>query len=236
MEHRNSSAIAQVALLEDDLRRQMYEFIRNRGRAVTRDEVARELRISTNLAAFHLDKLTAGGLLDARYERPADHPTTTGRAPKLYEPSDAEIEIAIPPRRYDIPGAVLLRALLTRDESETPEAAAERVGREQGVEFGESARAQLSVRRRGRERALRGAKTVLASFGYEPYVASSGNVRLRNCPFHRLARESPEVICAMNRAFVEGIVHGLGDGSIEAVLDPIQGECCVALRRSGRAA
>lgn len=232
----DSIAIALVALLDDDLRRQVYEFVRRRGRGVTRTEVARELAISTNLAAFHLDRLTAAGLLDARYERPAGHPTTTGRAPKVYEPSDVEIEIAIPPRRYDIPARILLGALATRRADETARAAAERVGRERGLEIGTAARARLRGRRGGRERALRGAQAVLGDHGYEPYATPTGEVRLRNCPFDRLARESPDIVCAMNRALIEGVVVGLGDGSIEALFDPRPGECCVTIRPSRDAA
>lgn len=219
-----------VALLEDELRRQIYDLIRQRGRAVTRDEVGRELGISTNLAAFHLDKLAGAGLLDARYERPADHPTSRGRAPKLYDLSEANVEITIPPRRYDIPGRVLLRALQTRGSRETPEDAAARTGREVGLDLGRAAREERGRGRRGRERALRGIRSVLAGFGYEPYVASHGAVRLRNCPFHGLAHESPEIICTMNRALIQGIVHGLGDGAIEAALEPREGECCVRLQ------
>jgi predicted ArsR family transcriptional regulator len=230
---RDADALTRVALLHDDLRRRVYEVVRRGGRAVRRDDVARELGISTNLAAFHLDKLTAAGLLNASYERPAGQPTTVGRAPKLYQPSDVQVEISIPPRRYDISGRVLLEALVTRRKDETPHAAAERVAHGHGIEMGLTARDEVGARRWGRERALLIAQSILGRYGYEPYAARTGEVRLRNCPFHGLAQESPEVVCTMNRGFIGGVVQGLGDGAIQVTLDPRPGECCVALRTSG---
>src|SRR5438552_241696 len=55
--------MAAAAVLTDDLRRRMYAFIRRADGPVTRDEVAAEIGISRKLAAFHLDKLAAAGLL-----------------------------------------------------------------------------------------------------------------------------------------------------------------------------
>ena len=66
--------IATIALLHDPVRRGLYRYVRGRRRDVSRDEAARALRVSRNLAAFHLDKLVAQNLLDASYRR------LTGRA------------------------------------------------------------------------------------------------------------------------------------------------------------
>jgi predicted ArsR family transcriptional regulator len=55
-------------------------------------------------------------------------------------------------------------------------------------------------------------------------------VELRNCPFHSLARRAPEVVCAVNRSLLEGLLRGLGDRRVEAVLAPRPDACCVELR------
>jgi predicted ArsR family transcriptional regulator len=56
-------------------------------------------------------------------------------------------------------------------------------------------------------------------------------VRLRNCPFHQLAAQAPEFVCGLNRAYLGGVVEGLGaEGRLVAELAPAEGECCVEIR------
>jgi predicted ArsR family transcriptional regulator len=66
--------------------------------------------------------------------------------------------------------------------------------------------------------------------GYEPYRRGRRTVALRNCPFQALARSAPQVVCTINRAVLEGLLRGLGDQHVEAVLAPRPGACCVELR------
>ncbi|MFD1051822.1 helix-turn-helix domain-containing protein [Kibdelosporangium lantanae] len=98
--------IRAVAALDDDLRRRMYTYIRAAGRAVTRDEAAASVGISRKLAAFHLDKLVTAGLLTDHYERAG----RVGRAPKVYQPTDVDIRVAIPQRQPDMLASILLGA------------------------------------------------------------------------------------------------------------------------------
>jgi predicted ArsR family transcriptional regulator len=71
---------------------------------------------------------------------------------------------------------------------------------------------------------------LLRSRGYEPYSAESGLLRLRNCPFDAVAAAEPQLVCRLNLALIEGLVSGLGDAQLEAVLTPRPGLCCVAIR------
>ena len=83
----------------------------------------------------------------------------------------------------------------------------------------------------GTERALAATADILRDRGYEPYPAEDGSLRLRSCPFHVVARHAPELVCRMNRDFIEGIVRGIGNQTLEAALEPTPGQCCVVLRR-----
>jgi predicted ArsR family transcriptional regulator len=69
----------------------------------------------------------------------------------------------------------------------------------------------------------------LSAQGYQPY-RDGENVRLRNCPFHRLASRHPPLICGMNLALLEGLLEGAAVTSLGARLDPRPEECCVVLR------
>jgi predicted ArsR family transcriptional regulator len=221
-------AIRAVAALEDDLRRGMYAFCRRSVRPVTRDEAAAEVGISRKLAAFHLDKLVDAGLLRAHYE-PVGGIRRVGRTPKVYEPTNAPIRIAIPDRQHDLLAEILIDAVHTEGADESASDAALRVAHRRGTELGAHERRNTRPGRLGAERALTLAETALARPGYEPHRDTPTRVRLRNCPFHPLAARAPELVCGINHALLTGFLAGLDAPTVHAVLTPTAGECCVEL-------
>ncbi|NYH54794.1 MULTISPECIES: helix-turn-helix transcriptional regulator [Nocardiopsis] len=229
-----TDSIATVAVLDDELRRGMYGFIRRARRPVGRDEAAAAVGISRKLAAFHLDKLVAAGLLQARFER-VDGSRRAGRIPKVYEPTDGDVRVSIPQRQHDLLAAILVEAVSTEGEggeSETAREAAMRAAHDRGRALGTTERARTRPGRLGAQRALTRAEGVLADHGFEPARESPVCLRLLNCPFHPLAATSPELVCGINHAFLTGFLAGLRAPTVEAVLAPRAGECCVHLRQS----
>jgi predicted ArsR family transcriptional regulator len=224
-----SGELAVVALLADPLRGRLYRAVRHR-HPLSREQAAVEVGISRGLAAFHLDKLVEGGLLHARYQAPPGRPPRVGRLPKVYEPSDLQLGISIPERRYDLAGEILLDAVVEAAAGEPAPAAASRIAMDRGAEIGEGFRRARGLGRIGPERALTLAAEALADHGYEPHRRDQRTVELRNCPFHALARRAPEVVCAVNRSLLEGLLRGLGDRRVAAVLAPRPDACCVELR------
>ena len=221
-----------LGALEDELRRRLYIFVRSQGRPVNRDEAASSVGISRKLAAFHLDKLVERGLLTYSYARPPGRGGRgAGRTAKYYEPSERQIDVTIPERRYDLLGSVLLRALRSERESERGEDAARRAAAEAGIDIGRAERRRLGIAPPGPERAMTIATHVLEERGYEPYDDDRGSVRLRSCPFHELAEQDRDLVCSMNERLVEGVVRGLGNDSVRIELDPLPGQCCVRLQR-----
>ena len=224
-----------VGALEDELRRRLYLFVRAQGRPVNRDEAASAAGISRKLAAFHLDKLEDRGLLISSYARPPGRGGRgAGRSAKYYAPSERQIDVSIPERRYDLMGSVLMRALRSRQPDESGEQAALRVAADTGVEIGRAERERRGIPRAGPERAVAVATEILEETGYEPYPDGQGCVRLRSCPFHELAERDRDLVCSMNERLVEGVVRGLGNASVDVVRDPIPGECCVRLEPPAR--
>ena len=220
-----------IAALDDDLRRRLYLFVRDQGRPVGRDEAAEAVGISRKLAAFHLDKLVDRGLLRFAYARPEGRTGRgAGRPAKVYQPAEAEFQVSIPERRYDLVGSLLVKAVREEREGERAEATAVRVAEREGRALGDRIRAETKLRPPGAERALSVTEEVLAGQGYEPFREGRGEVALRNCPFHVLSQESPGLVCGMNRAFIDGLVRGLGNDTLEVALEPAPGRCCVKLR------
>jgi predicted ArsR family transcriptional regulator len=222
--------IQRLAALDDPVRRRVYLYVRSARRPVSREDVAAEAGISRSLAAFHLDKLVERGWLQAGYGRPSGRGGPgSGRPPKLYEPTDVAVEVSIPPRRYELLGGVLVRAVERGDDRMRH--LAMRTARDEGRRLGQEHATRTGLRRPGARRLLEAARHVLGGLGFEPAAAHGAEVVLGNCPYRSLVEGAPNLVCAMNQAFSQGLLAGLGGGPVRADLDPAPGRCCVVLRR-----
>jgi len=220
--------IEAVALLDEPVRRALYEWVVGAGRPVSRDDAASAAGVSRALAAFHLDRLARGGLLVTEYRRLSGRSGPgAGRPAKLYERGPREVSVSLPSRHYEIPArlfAVAIEQLVGQAAPDALRAAAYESGRATG-----SAARQREGPRPSRRR-LRGAlHQALVERGYEPFEADSGEICLRNCPFHGLVDDHRELICGMNLAMADGLLAGLGDDRTHALLDPKPGQCCVTI-------
>jgi predicted ArsR family transcriptional regulator len=182
--------------------------------------------MSRGLAAFHLDRLAAGGLLDTEFRRLTGRTGPgAGRPAKLYRRAERDIQVTLPERRYELAAGLLADALEEVTEERPPEslrAAAHRLGED----VGRSARAAAGPRpSRARRRAA--LVETLGERGYEP-VERDGRLRLGNCPFDALVDTHRDLVCGMNLALAEGILDGLGERRATARLDRQPGLCCVA--------
>lgn len=216
MHHDLNETILRLCVLDDPARWAAYLAVRTGGRPLTRAEVADEAGVSVRLAAFHLEKLLSEGFLEATYERD-ESSVGVGHPAKRYRPTGLELEVSIPPRRYDLAAEILAEAL-EADSPDSPLESLADVAAEYGRQVGRRARA-----RDGGSRLL----TALRVIGYEPAL-SGDDVVLRNCPFRHVAQARPEIICRqMNLAFVAGVLAGTKSRSLHAVPSPSTGRCCV---------
>ncbi|MFB7539961.1 helix-turn-helix transcriptional regulator [Streptomyces zaomyceticus] len=240
MEH-----IEAIAMLQDPVRRRLYEYVAAQGREVGRNEAAEATGVARTLAAHHLDRLTEAGLLESGSRRLTGRSGPgAGRPAKVYTRTKAERSVSLPARDY-------------RTAAELLAEAAEQAGLDAGL--------CAAARRRGES--LRGsaapcgdleeAMKVLAARGYEPHLADIGDpedadadtdpdtdahsaadsagaaarvVRMRNCPFHAVAERFPPLVCGMNLALLEGLLGA--DGPVRARMDARPGQCCVVVEDS----
>lgn len=215
-----------VALLDEPVRRAVYDWVVAQHRSVGREEAATAVGISRALAAFHLDRLATAGLLATEYRRLTGRTGPgAGRPAKLYRRSDREIHVALPARHYEVAAGLMAGALedASRDGPSTP---LREAARREGEGIGRSARAAAGPRpSRARRRAA--LIRTLAEQGYEP-LERDGRLRLGNCPFDALVETHRDLVCGMNLALAEGILDGLGERRASATLDRQPGLCCVA--------
>lgn len=225
----HEASITALAVLGDEQRRRLFGYIQHAHRPVSREEAAESAGISRKLAAHHLDKLVTAGLLSAHYDPPAGI-RKVGRAPKLYELSGADVQVSIPARRHEELARIFLDAVVTQSGSEDSRQAPIRAARQRGRQLGAAERERLRPGRLGAERALTIVEALLGERGFEPARPATGEVELRNCPFHPLAAEAPELVCGINQAYLGGMLEGLGADVLDARLEPQPGHCCVRLR------
>ena len=217
-----------ISLLDDPVRRRLYDWIVNQARPVGREEAAKALSITRALATFHLDKLAAAGLLDADYRRLTGRVGPgAGRPARVYWRSSRDFTVTLPARQYQRAAEIFATALERLDEQTVGpelEAAAGRMGESLG---------SVPMRGASRRRLL----SALANAGYEPHPDERGTIRLRNCPFDALVDTHRPLVCGANLALAQGITRSVGATEVEPVLDPLPGYCCVAfVPRSGASA
>jgi predicted ArsR family transcriptional regulator len=209
--------VARLAVLDEPVRRRLFAYVRGSAEPVTREDAAEAVGISRSLAAYHLDKLADHALLTASFRRPEGRTGPgAGRPAKVYA-AQGEVSVSVPPREYELAAELLAEAAETSDEARVAlDAVAGRAGRR----LAEGAKGSL--------------EEALTARGYEPFEDEAGVVRLRNCPFHRLAERHRDVVCRMNQAYLEGLLEGLDRVDVTASLEPEPGRCCVAIRARAR--
>jgi predicted ArsR family transcriptional regulator len=216
--------IEAIAALADPVRRRLYELVAAAGEPVGREEAAAGAGVPAHSARFHLDRLVEDGLLEVEYRRLTGRSGPgAGRPAKLYRRSAREVAVSVPPRSYDLVGAILADAVA------------------RSLHGGELARSLANAAHsRGRAVAVAGphaaapgddlerTAAVLAGEGFEPAMVE-GELCLRNCPFDALAREHTALVCGVNLDFVGGVVDGLGCRAATPRLDPHEDRCCVVV-------
>jgi predicted ArsR family transcriptional regulator len=207
----------------------------SRREAVSKDEAAEATGVARSVAAFHLDRLAADGLLATEFRRLSGRQGPgAGRPAKLYRRAEGELSVSLPSRQYVVAAHVLATAVDEATRTGTPvDEALTRVATARGRELGALAR-EAAGKRPSRRALLAAALTVLDEQGYEPHLRGH-EVLLANCPLHALVDEQRDLVCGMNRDLLSGMGDALGDGVLTARLAPSEGNCCVRFDADRRA-
>jgi predicted ArsR family transcriptional regulator len=229
--HDLEQRISRIAALDQPLRRDLYRLLSERNGWVTRDEAADALEVPRSVAAFHLDKLAAAGVVETTFLRTTGRTGPgAGRPAKVYRRGTAEVAASVPDRRYDLAGSLLATAIAESERTGAPVSdCLTATARAAGTVIGaEAAAATGPLMTRGDRR--NAVIDVLARHGYEPVAGTRGEIALVNCPFHRLAEEHRSLVCGMNLDFLAGLLEGIGPADrLDAHLAPEPGYCCVRI-------
>ena len=218
----------------DPTRRAVYLFVRENSvdprpngapaTGVTASQVADQFDLHPNVARHHLDKLAAGGYVEAAVEKP--HGGGAGRPSKHYRsvgPSPLESQV----RSDDLVLSLLGKALelLPRDKAEL-------MAEEVGAQYGRALATGLvgddiASGQRSLRTAMQAVADALTAHGFAAHADQRNNqLRIVNnhCPFGDVAIEHP-VICAVDRGMVKGMLGALyGDTTPELQASLPQGD------------
>jgi predicted ArsR family transcriptional regulator len=214
--------VTKVGALADPIRRALYRFVARQPGAVSRDQAAEGIEVPRHTAKFHLDKLVDEGLLTTEFRRLTGRSGPgAGRPAKLYRRTRKEVTVSLPDRRYDLASHVLADAV-ERALDGVPMADALRDAADNAAEV------VLEAWPRDDAPGLTRVEGVLTKLGYEPR-RDGDELSLGNCPFDRLSADHRELVCGMNRHFVESLDRRLGCDDCEVIgVEPGPG-CCVRI-------
>jgi predicted ArsR family transcriptional regulator len=191
----------------DPTRRDIYLFAREAapGGGVTANEVAEHFGLHPNVARHHLEKLSAGGYVYVELARQE----AAGRPSKRYCATASDTHLSFPPRRDDLLGTLLARAIekLPIDEAHV---LAEEVGYEYGLAI--AARMEPGDGHRSAKAALSSVADALTAHGFAAHTeARGGGLTLvaEHCPFGEAAKKYPHVLCAVDTGMIKGMLEGL---------------------------
>lgn len=193
----------------DPTRRDIYLLIRDSETGVTAGEVAEQFDLHPNVARHHLEKLTAGGYLVVAVGRGAGEARAAGRPSKRYRVSELDHALNFPPRRDDLLGTLLARAL-----EMLPADQAELLAEEVGFDYGRALASRIAPTEGHRtvKAALATVADALTAHGFAAHTESKGSsltIVNEHCPFGEAATQFPHVVCAVDRGMIRGLMSGL---------------------------
>ena len=202
-----SAVTAISSAFGDPTRRDVFLQVHESGEGVTAAEVAARFRLHVNVARHHLDKLAAGGYVEAVVDRAPG--SGAGRPSKRYRAATPELPAPLP-IRHDAVVLELLNRSLALLPPEQAEALAEQVGEEHGralaASMGDLADAQRSIRA-----ALHLVADAMTAHGFDARVdPKPGELRIvaGHCPFGGAPIAHP-ILCAVDRGMVKGMLAAL---------------------------
>ena len=188
--------------LGDATRFAVYKHVVGSPDPVSASEAAAVFGLHRTVARSHLEKLAKADLVVIGTRR---NPRG-GRPAKVYAPSNARLDIQLPPRRYEALSTMLVRLAATLDGHAV--ALAEDVGYRYGREAAAGLPGRPSSRKDGLD--LEGVDAYLRDMGCSPRISVRDDrtvvVEVSNCLYLEVARDHPRVICSLSSGMLCGLL------------------------------
>jgi predicted ArsR family transcriptional regulator len=212
--------------LADQTRYRLYRYLRLSGRGVSVREISARLSLHANTVRPHLRRLEDVGLVTSDVMR---QPATVGRPQKLYTAVEREGRQG---RDYRLLADILASTTTTKRQRER----AEELARQWGTYLlGQATPRPGASRRRGGPD-LAALQSSLAEAGFDPRFHRRGarivEITLRECPFRELAEEHGELVNAIHRGLLEGMLAASRPPMVVDAMEPMDPQTGVAHLRA----
>jgi len=206
-----------TSVLSDPTRYYIYQYITNKHKEVTVQEIADQFEIHPNVARLHLTKLEDVHMLVSETQKTGKG----GRPSRLYRLSDDVIQLHFPFRDYQLLAKITMQTLLSLGEP------AKQALYETGKRFGRELIDQ-EVKRTSHfggemtfEQKLNIIRQASVMSGFQPEFEvnedkSKVYFQIYNCPFKEIANEHSESVCNMHFEYLKGMFEALY-GTVELV-------------------
>jgi predicted ArsR family transcriptional regulator len=194
-----------ASTLGDATRRAIYISAREAPEPVTASQIADLFEIHPNVARHHLDRLVADGYLQVTHKRRSGRRGPgAGRPAKHYEPTEKEVSVQFPARRYDLLAELLVR-VVHRVAPDDAALIAEEVGREYGRELATEIGLPEDA---GFDAAVQAVARAMMGVGFDTEANSNDRILVtRFCPFGETAVNHPEIVCKIDQGIVRGLLE-----------------------------
>lgn len=204
-------------VLADDTRYRLYRYLRLSGRPVPVRELAARLSLHPNTLRPHLRRLEDVGLVASEARRASN----VGRPQVVYEAVDVEAREG---RDYRLLADVLAGLLSNARQRDRAQDLAR--------EWGTYLIGRVAPKPGARRASLAVLQAALDEAGFDPRFrrqsATSVEVSLRDCPFRELLDEHRELVCAVHRGLLEGMLAACRPALAMSSFEPLaeRGQVC----------
>ena len=185
--------------LADDTRYRLYRYLRLSGRPVSVRELSARLGLHVNTLRPHLRRLEEAGLITSESQRGA---TSVGRPQTVYSVTEREEREGRDYRLFADMVAGQITGARQRDRAVT-------TAREWGAYLVGRAAPRPGARGSSGPN-LAVLQEALAEAGFDPRFRRRGrgrvDITLRDCPFRDLLDEHRDLVCALHRGLLEGML------------------------------
>jgi len=211
MPAREPSPIGVHKALADDTRFRLYRYLRLSGRSVSVRELSARLSLHPNTLRPHLRRLEEAGLV----RREARKGATVGRPQTMYSAVDRDGREG---RDWRLLAEILAGLVTGARARERAASLAREWGQYLVIQGGPKPGTRLPARRY-----LAVLQEAMAEAGFDPRFRRGGKgsveITLRDCPFRDLLEDHRELVCAIHRGLLEGML-----GSLKPPLSLVQFE------------
>lgn len=213
--------------LGDNTRYAIYLELARSPRPLATAEIADTLGLHPNTVRPHLERMRDVGLLHAR----PDSRGAVGRPQNLYSIATDAPSLGLEPPVFPMMARMLLDVAADAGLAGDPVVA---VGREQGRRIAHDAPVPDPASEQ--PPCVRAAIAMHERLGFDPAtvtVDAATTMAFGHCPFAELAESAPELVCALHRGLLEGLVEEIGGGAVEDFHDLSHREPCRATLGTG---